>query len=43
MKRTKLMSLTLCLALILSGCGSMNNTTKGGLIGSGGGAAPVLL
>ena len=39
MKRTKLMSLTLCLALILSGCGSMNNTTKGGLIGSGGGAA----
>ena len=40
MKRTKLMSLTLCLALILSGCGSMNNTTKGGLLGGGGGAAP---
>ena len=39
MKRTKLMSLTLCLALILSGCGSMNNTTKGGLTGSGGRAA----
>ena len=33
------MSLVLCLAMILSGCASMNNTTKGALIGSGGGAA----
>ena len=39
MKKTKIMSLTLCFALILSGCASMNNTTKGGLLGGGGGAA----
>ena len=39
MKKTKIMSLVLCLAMILSGCASMNNTTKGALIGSGGGAA----
>ena len=39
MKRTKITALVLCATLILSGCGSMNNTTKGGLIGGGGGAA----
>ena len=39
MKRTKFMALLLAVTLILSGCGSMNNTTKGGLIGGGGGAA----
>ena len=39
MKRTKFMALALSFALILSGCASMNNTTKGGLIGGSGGAA----
>ena len=39
MKKTKIMSLALCFALILSGCASMNHTTKGGLLGGGGGAA----
>ena len=39
MKKTKIMSLALCFALILSGCASMNNTTKAGLLGGGGGAA----
>ena len=39
MKKTKLTSLLLCLTLVLSGCGSMNNTTKGSLLGGGGGAA----
>ncbi len=37
----KVMSLFLSVALVmgLSGCGSMNNASKGGLIGGGGGAA----
>ncbi len=37
----KVMSLFLSVALVLglSGCGSMNNATKGGLIGAGGAAA----
>lgn len=37
----KLFSLLLSVSLIfgLSGCGSMNNATKGGLLGAGGGAA----
>ena len=39
MKRTKFTALLLCATLILSGCGSMTNTTKGSLIGGGGGAA----
>ncbi len=39
MKGTKFMALLLCVTMILSGCGSMNNTTKGGLLGGGGGAA----
>ena len=41
MKKTKIMSLALCFALILSGCASMNNTTKGGLLGGGGGKADM--
>ena len=39
MKKTKFMALLLCVTMLLSGCGSMNNTTKGGLLGAGGGAA----
>jgi len=39
MKKTKFMVLLLCVSLVLSGCASMNNTTKGGLIGGGGGTA----
>ena len=39
MKKTKFMALLLCVTMVLSGCGSMNNTTKGGLLGAGGGAA----
>lgn len=39
MKKTKFMALLLCATMMLSGCGSMNNTTKGTLLGSGGGAA----
>ena len=39
MKATKFMAVLLCISMILSGCGSMNNTTKGGLLGGGGGAA----
>ena len=39
----KIMSLFLSAAMVLglSGCGSMNNTTKMGLGGAGGGAATV--
>ena len=39
MKKTKFMALLLCVTMVLSGCGSMNNTAKGGLLGAGGGAA----
>ncbi len=39
MNKVKITSLVLCGTLVLSGCSSMNNTTKGGLIGAGGGAA----
>ncbi len=39
MRKTKFMTILLCITLILSGCGSMNNTTKGSLLGGGGGAA----
>jgi outer membrane protein OmpA-like peptidoglycan-associated protein len=35
----KALSVVICAALVLSGCGSMNNMTKGGLIGGGSGAA----
>lgn len=42
MKVIKSLCVILCASFIFSGCGSMsemNNTTKGGLIGAGGGAA----
>ncbi len=39
MKKIKFTSLLLCGLLVFGGCGNMNNTTKGGLIGAGGGAA----
>ncbi|MBR3014751.1 MAG: OmpA family protein [Bacteroidaceae bacterium] len=39
MKHTGIFTLLLCLCLVVSGCGSMNNTGKGALIGGGGGAA----
>lgn len=37
MKKTKIMALLLSATLVFSGCGNMNNTAKGGLIGGGGG------
>ena len=39
MRKTNCMAVLLSGCLVLSSCGSMNNTTKGGLIGGGGGAA----
>ena len=39
MKKTLCVLLSAMLLLGISGCGSMNNATKGGLIGGGGGAA----
>ena len=39
MRNVKLTALLLCGAMILGSCGSMNNTTKGGIIGGGSGAA----
>ena len=39
MRKTKFMAILLCVTMVLSSCGSMNNTTKGGLLGGGGGAA----
>ena len=39
MKKTKFTAILLCVTMILSGCGSMSNTAKGGLLGGGGGAA----
>jgi len=39
MRKTSILSLLLCLCMIFSGCGSMNNTAKGTAIGGGGGAA----
>lgn len=39
MKKIKLISLSLCVVMIITSCGSMNYTTKGGLLGAGGGAA----
>lgn len=38
MKMTKLVAGVLCSAIVMSSCGSMTNTAKGGLIGAGGGA-----
>ena len=39
MKKTLCLLLSVMLMLGVSGCGSMNNATKGGLLGAGGGAA----
>lgn len=39
MKKMKITALLLSTALVFSGCGNMNNTTKGGLIGAGSGTA----
>lgn len=39
MKKMKLSVYALCGALLLGSCGTMNNTTKGGVIGGGSGAA----
>lgn len=39
MKQMKLTALALSGAILLAGCGTMNNTTKGGIIGGGSGAA----
>ena len=39
MRNVKLTALLLCGAILLGSCGSMNNTTKGGIIGGGSGAA----
>lgn len=39
MKKTKFVALMLSVALIFSGCASMNNTGKGAIIGGGSGAA----
>lgn len=39
MRKTGFMAILLSTSLIFSGCGSMNNTAKGGLIGAGSGAA----
>ena len=38
-KFIKMLCVALCASFVLSGCQSMNNKTKGGLIGGGGGAA----
>ena len=38
MKRIKIFSLSMCVALVLAGC-QMSNTAKGGIIGGSGGAA----
>ena len=35
MKKTKFIAFLLSATLVFSGCGNMNNTTKGGLIGGG--------
>lgn len=39
MKNVKVMVGVLCASLLLSGCGTMNNTTKGGIIGGTSGTA----
>lgn len=38
MKNVKVMSIMLSIAILVGSCGTMNNTTKGGLIGGGSGA-----
>lgn len=39
MKNVKVIAGVLCASLLLSGCGTMNNTTKGGIIGGTSGTA----
>lgn len=39
MKSIRLSVLGLCSLVLLSGCGNLNNTAKGGIIGGAGGAA----
>lgn len=39
MRKTKFTALLVCSAILLGSCGTMNNTTKGGVIGGGSGAA----
>ena len=39
MKGLKFIAGALCIAMLSTGCGSMNNKTKGGLIGAAGGGA----
>ncbi len=39
MKKTRITALMLCAAMLAGSCGTMNTTTKGGLIGGGSGAA----
>ena len=39
MKKTSFMAILLSACLVFSGCGSLNNTAKGGMIGGGSGAA----
>ncbi|HJV78044.1 MAG TPA: OmpA family protein [Paludibacter sp.] len=38
-KSNVVIAITLCISIVLSGCSSMSNTTKGGLFGGGAGAA----
>jgi outer membrane protein OmpA-like peptidoglycan-associated protein len=38
-KSNVVVAITLCISIVLSGCSSMSNTTKGGLFGGGAGAA----
>ena len=39
MKKMKITAFLLSGAILLGSCGTMNNTTKGGIIGGGSGAA----
>ena len=39
MKKMKMTAFLLSGAILLGSCGTMNNTTKGGIIGGGSGAA----
>jgi len=40
MKKTNaLVAITLCISMVFSGCSTLNNTAKGGMIGGGAGAA----
>ena len=41
MKKMKITAFLLSGAILLGSCGTMNNTTKGGIIGGGSGAEPL--